>query len=282
MTVNPFATTGSAKAFHPDAVGVEPQDVIPEALILNITTQAGVVVGDEPVVRVPRVSFEDAPGFVPEGDAIEESDPDDSESLIATGAIALLTTATEDQLAQGQASALLNSAVRRAMVRKANRALLSQPAPTSPDIIPPPGVLVQSHRDGGVIGDSLDELIDAIALIEDDGGVATHILASPTAWADLQRLKTAEDSNVSLVGAGTTSATRQLLSLPVLVDRDVPAGTVAVLDRSAILAVWGALEVATSRDFHFNRRSVSIRAWWRFGAKVAHPNRVVSLGVGGS
>ena len=32
----PFATTNAAKAFHPDVVALAPQDVIPEALIIQI------------------------------------------------------------------------------------------------------------------------------------------------------------------------------------------------------------------------------------------------------
>ncbi|OBI18619.1 hypothetical protein A5712_21635 [Mycobacterium sp. E2327] len=278
----PFNTTGSAKAFHLDVQGVEPQDVIPEALILQTSTKAGDVEGDEPAVRVPRVTLDGAPGFVPEGDAIDESDPDDSETVIHTGKIAVLTSVSREQYGQGTASSLLNAAVRRSMVRKANSAYLAQAAPVGPAVTPPAGLLHQSFHDGGILDESLDALIDAVAYIEDDGGVASHIIASPTAWAELQKFKTATDSNQSLVGAGTSSATRQVLSLPVVTDRDVPAGQLVVVDKNAILAVWGQLLIATSSDYHFNRDSIAIRATWRFGQQIAHPNRVVVLGIGGS
>ena len=89
-----------------------------------------------------------------------------------------------------------------ALILKADAAYLSQAAPTPPATTPPAGLLNLSPTDGGTIADDLDALIDAIAAIEDASGSATHILANPQAWAELVKLKTATDSNVSLVGAG--------------------------------------------------------------------------------
>jgi hypothetical protein len=45
----------------------------------------------EPAVRVPFVEIPDGDvGFVPEGDDIEEADPDSSEVVIHTGKVAVL------------------------------------------------------------------------------------------------------------------------------------------------------------------------------------------------
>lgn len=117
---------------------------------------------------------------------------------------------------------------------------------------------------------------------ENVGGEATHILSNPTAWATLAKMKAATDSNVSLVGAGTEAAERRLLGLPVLVDRDVPASSIIVLDRDAILSVYGGLQIATSKDYYFNRDAIAVRATWRFGAQINDTSRVVLLGVDGS
>ena len=55
------------------------------------------------------------------------------------------------------------------------------------------------------MADDLDAVIDAVAAIEDASGQATHIVGSPQSWADLSKVKQADNSNVSLVGAGTTA-----------------------------------------------------------------------------
>jgi hypothetical protein len=44
----------------------------------------------------------------------------------------------------------------------------------------------------------------------------------PQSWGDLSKFKQFTDSNVSLVGAGTTAATRTLLSVTVLVSNSLP------------------------------------------------------------
>ncbi len=87
---------------------------------------------------------------------------------------------------------------------------------------------------------------------------------------------------MSLVGAGTESAERKLLSLPVTVDRDVPAVSIIVLDKKAVPSVIGNVQVASSQDFLFDKDSIAVRATVRFGAKIADADRVVLLGVDGS
>jgi HK97 family phage major capsid protein len=278
----PFNTNASEKAFHVDVQGVEPQDVIGEALVLTTSTKAGDVEGDEPAVRVPRLTLDGSPDFVAEGDTINDSQPDDSETVIHTGKVAVLTSVSREQYGQATTASLLNAAVRRALVRKANAAYLAQAAPSGPAVTPPAGLLEQDYFDGGTLDESLDALVDAVAHIEQDGGVASHVVCNPLAWATISKLKAFVDSNQSLVGAGTTSATRQLLSLPVYVDRDVPDNQLVVLDKNAVLSVWGQLLIATSSDFLFDRDSIAIRATFRFGSKIAHEDRVVVLGVGGS
>ena len=68
------------------------------------------------------------------------------------------------------------------------------------------------------MADDLDAVIDAVAAIEDASGQATHIVGSPQSWADLSKVKQADNSNVSLVGAGTTAPSRTPGSLPVHVN----------------------------------------------------------------
>lgn len=89
-----------------------------------------------PSVLVPYVSFEDQPGFVAEGTPIPESDPEDTQVQIFTGKVAILVPVSREQMGQPDASALLSSAAREAVIRKANRAFLTQAAPVAPAATP--------------------------------------------------------------------------------------------------------------------------------------------------
>lgn len=148
-----------------------------------------------------------------------------------------------------------------------------------PVYTPPAGLTAQGLTDGGTLGSDLDEFADAIALIETAGGTANVVLAHPSAWAAITKLKAATDSNVSLVGAGVDAAQRQLLGVTVYVDRDVPVDSLIVADRAAILSAYGNIEIATSQDYLFGDHAVAIRSVFRFGAKVADVGRVVQIAV---
>lgn len=113
---SPFATTNSAKVFHADVIGVAPTEVIPDALVVQPSTKAGAVEGDEPAVRVPFVEIPSADvGFLPEGDDIDEASPDSPEVLTHTGEIAVLVKVSREQYGQGSAASMLSDAVRRAL-----------------------------------------------------------------------------------------------------------------------------------------------------------------------
>jgi HK97 family phage major capsid protein len=137
---------------------------------------------------------------------------------------------------------------------------------TAPATHPPAGLL--SHATAaGTVADDLDEVIDAVSAIEAlPGGVVTNIVASPDSWATLAKLKTAVDSNVSLIGAGTESPTKTLLSIPVTVTSAMPANKVLLVDKNKTLSAYGTLMVARSDDYYFGSDNVALRATLRFGA----------------
>lgn len=274
-----FATTNSAKAWHPDVQGLAPAEIIPDALIIATSSKAGVVEGDEPAVRVPFVNFEGEIGFVPEGADIPEADPDDTEVVIHTGKVAALAKISYEQYSTGTAATLLSDAMRRDLIRKANAAYLAQAAPTGGNTTPPAGLLNLSPTNGGIVADDLDAVVDAIADIEDAGGSATHIIASPGAWAEVSKFKDGDTSNRSLIGAGTDAVIRSLLGVPVLVSNSMPNLGMLVLDQSAILSVYGDVRLAVSSEAYFKSDSIGLRATFRFGAKIADTGRVVKLTV---
>lgn len=272
-------TPTSPKAFALDVLGRPPETIIPTALIIQATTKAGVVEGDEPAVRVPAINLDASVGFVPEGNNIPEANPDLAELVILTGKIAELIKVSREQLAQENALDLISHEIRRSMIAKADWALLQQPAPVSPATHPPAGLLAHAS-DAGTIAGSLDALIDAIAVIESlPGGVATHIIANPSAYAALRQFKKGTGSNESLLGAGTEAGAKTLLSLPVLTTVAMPADQVLVLDKHQVLSAYGEFKFARSDDFYFGSDNVALRATLRFGAGTVEPNAMQVLTV---
>lgn len=168
------------------------------------------------------------------------------------------------------------------MVLKADGAFLAQPRPAAGALTPPAGLLNQDHSKGGAILDNLDALSDAIAQIESEGGSADVIVASPAGWSTVSKIKTAVDTNVSLLGPPGVAAQRQLLSVPVRVAASVPDDRLLLIDKRAVLAAYSPLELATSADASFRRRSIETRLWWRLGATISHPQRVIELTVPGT
>ena len=265
--------TGTA-GWSPDVQEFVPTDVVPDALILQTSTVAGSVEGDAVAVRVPFVDDADA-AIVAEGATISESDPDLNEAVVFTVKVAQLVRLSYEQFSQDGTAAELSRSVSRAVTVKANQVYLTQAAPTAPATYPPAGLLnVSGIVPGGAVDGSLDELIDLVAELEGNGATPSAIVCDPVAWARLRKLKTATDSNASLIGAGTNDAQRLLLDLPVLTTPAMTAGSGVVVDKSAIVSAVGQVRVAQSEQAYFSADSMAVRCTWRFGAAVMHPDRI--------
>lgn len=198
---------------------------------------AGVIEGDEPVVRVAWIDDATA-DFVAEGAVILEPQPDLAEVLVATGKVSQLVRLSREQWSQPETASQLAQSVARAVTRRADVAFVDQAAPTPPALGPSTGLLhVTGIVDGGAVGSNLDSLVDLIAELQQNLSVPSHILLSPTGWAEFRKLKTGGVSvNESLLGAGTNDAMAMLLSLPVLVNIALPDYSGLVIDRSAIVS----------------------------------------------
>lgn len=275
----PITTSTSAVSWSPDVVSFQPADVIPEALPLVAGTLAGSVEGDAVAVRVPYV-VDDEAGFTAEGAEITVADPELAEVTIFTGKVAQIVAISREQWSQTNTTNRLATSVQRAIIRKANAAFLSQPAPTAPATTPPAGITnVDGILTGTTVAGSLDGLVDLVAQIEANEGTASHVLLSPLAWAAVRKLKVSSDSNASLVGAGTDDAERRLLGLPLIVTPALSGLNGLVIDRSAVVVAAGTVDVATSEHARFTRDQILLRASWRFGANLIHPNRVGTFTV---
>lgn len=274
-----ITTTDSAASWRPDIAAFAPSDVIPDAIILSAATVAGSIEGDAPMLRVPYVD-DDTAAFIAEGDEIPEGDPDLSEVLVATAKISQLLRLSREQFEQEGTAQELGDSVRRAIVKKANIAFLTQAAPTNPAVTPPAGLLnVAGIVNGGAVATHLDALIDVIATLESNGGAPTGIILDPVAWARLRKFKTGTGSAASLLGAGTMDSTRMLLDLPVTVTPALAAGTGLIVDSAATVAAAGQVQVAQSTDAYFSSDSIALRATWRIGWNLVRPNRLAKFTV---
>ena len=268
------ATTGnSAKAWAPDVYTFAPADVVPESLYLQCTTVAGSIDGDEPAVRVAYVD-DDSADFVAEADEIDESQPTLAEVLVYTGKVSQLIRLSNEQYNQDGTAQQLSASVGRAIVRRADQALISQAAPTPPATAPATGLLnVSGIVNGGAVATSLDKLVDLIATLQTNLSTPSHIVLGPLGWAELRQFKTASGYATSLLGAGTTDAVPMLLGLPVIVNVAITDYAGLVVDRSAVVSAVGPVVIATSSDVYFAHDSVGLRATWRVGHNIVRPDR---------
>lgn len=267
-------TNNSATAWSPDLSVFAPEEVVPEALILQTSSVVGEIEGDEPAVRVAYVDDATAQ-FTAEADVIPESDPTLDERLVYTGKITQLVRVSAEQYRQANTSNALATSVRRAIVKKANEAYLAQPAPANGVTTPPPGILnIPGTVNGGEIDANLDALVDLIAELESNGSTPTHIILDPVGWAALRKLKTSATTETTLLGAGTTDAQRILLDLPVLVSSAMTANTGLIIDQGATVSAVGPVRVATSEHVYFTSDSIALRATWRIGWNLVRPDRV--------
>jgi hypothetical protein len=100
-------------------------------------------------------------------------------------------------------------------------------------------------------------------------------------YGEIRKIKVGTEYNASLLGAGTSDI-KPMLSLPVLVNPQVPAYTGLVVDRRAVVSAAGVVSIATSTDRYFDSDSVALRATWHIGHCVPSPNRLGKFTIAGS
>lgn len=277
----PFTATtvNSAAAWRPDLFAFEPADAVPDAAILNHTTIGGTIEGDQPVLRVAYVIDDDAQ-FYAEGATFDEAEPELNEALVYTRKFGQLVKLTREQYRQNGTADELARSVARAMTVKADSALLAQPAPVGPATAPVAGLTNwPGIVDAGEIGFDLDQLIDLEAEVRGNGANPTAWILAPTTWAALRKLKTGDTANTGLLGAGTDDSEPRLLSIPVVVNAQMPAYSGVLVDRTQIISAVSALEIATDASRYFDSDSVAVRATWRTGHTVPRPNRIGTFTV---
>ena len=206
-------------------------------------------------------------GFVAEAAPIPDAAQQFAEVVLTTDKVATIGKYSFETLQQPEAARLVVESLSRSVTRSANAAYLNSASAPS-GLLTTAGIV-----DGGTVGTNLDELVDAVSGIESDGGAATHVIASPNAWAALSKLKTATDSEANLLGAGLAAGQRSLLGVPVLVSADMPSNKLLVLDKSAVIAAQSPVRLTRSEDAYFANDVVGIKVIWRIGWAVDAPGQ---------
>ena len=268
MTV--VTTTSAAYPWRPDETFFTAGDVVPQALILQTSTVAGSVDGDQPAVRVAYVDDAESAAYIAEASAITEDDPTLAEIVVRTRKISRLVALSAEQFRQDQTAEQLAQSVSRDLVRKADASYIDDTNPVGLQSVA--GTVSGGHIGSG---DGLDALIDLVAELESNGAVPTHIVMDPLGWAELRKLKVGGVStNESLLGAGVTDAALLVLGLPVLKSRFITPYHGLVVDSSAVVSAIGPVSIATSEHALFASDSVQLRATWRIGWGVTRPDRI--------
>lgn len=277
MAIN---TTNTAASWSPDLTTFQAAEAIPEALILRASTVAATTLqGDAPVARVAWVN-DAAARFAQEGSYLEEDTPDLAEVVVPTAKVTQLLKISREQWHQEQTGSQLSASTTRAITKKANDAFVSQPAPPSPDWLPLVGVAnTPQVITQGPLVDNLDPLADALALVESNGGSPSLIIAHPMAWGALRNFKTSANDNTTLLGAGTADTEKRLFGMEVITTPAAPEDSLVVIDPTAIASAVGPLEVAQSEHQYFDEDSIALRATWRIGWAVQHPDRIAVVTV---
>ncbi|MGW0038410.1 phage major capsid protein [Gordonia sp. NPDC003376] len=276
----PITTKTTDAGWSPDVQAFAPTDIVPDALIVQASTKAATVEGDDVATRVCYI-VDDAAQVSPEGAEIPEANPDLSESLVFSSKITQLVRVSREQFGQSGVGNQLDASLRRALTKKANELFVAQAAPTAPAVAPMAGLVnVAGIVAGDPVADNLDNLIRLVAELQANGANPTHLILDPVGWANLRTLKVAANSNQSLLGAGTNDAAQLLLSIPALVSPAVPASSGLVVDAAEVISAYGEIMLGTSDQAYFSSDSIAVRATWRVGHVVPRANRIGKFTIG--
>jgi HK97 family phage major capsid protein len=267
MAVN----SSQLKGWSPDVQSFLPDDALPDLLLPKVATiVAGAIHGDEPSVRVPYITDDGDSVITAEGAAIAQDDPVRAEVVIQTHKLAKLVVLSRESFEDGATSTLVANSSGRAISSAANAIVVAAIKGTT-------GII-----DGGSVGANLDTISDAMATVATNGAHGSVILVGPAGWSSVRKLKSATDSNLSILGAGTADAAPTIFGSPVIVDNAVGADDLFIVDPSAIAAADGMVEAAVSEERYFELDSVGMRTTYRFGLAVQRANRIAKISLAAS
>ena len=274
-------TTGD-ESLYP-SLAFRAQDLVPEALLFSITTKAGRIEGDAPVVRVPIVTADPSPAFVREGQQITRDTPELAEVRFNTAKLGNIFRQSNESATSDNANNLLALSMKRSIVIAADTALLQnnpgeqdadwQPTGLFNDTSIP--VSADTFGTAGKPSESFNAVSNAITTISVNGGNASHIVMHPNVW---KTFTDAIDANGrSILGDPATATEKALWGLPVIVTSCAPDGKILVLDKTAIVSADSNILFSKSGEAAFEYDSIVWRTTFRLGWKPVKPKRCMII-----
>ena len=255
-------------------------DIIPQALVLTQATYAGSVEGDKPKVVVPYVATPDNTQVVAEGGTIAESDATIKEAAITTVKVPQLAVLSNESITENELLTMVQNALGNAVTDKADALLLAAPAPEEGQSGLTGLFNTKNVLDGGELTaqTGLAPIIKAIGDIGANNGTPTALIMNPSTWAQLLMLKLSDGTPLVTPDVANTP-TPSLYGLPVILNRQAPAGKILVNSQAEVIAVVSQMTITGSAERYFERDSFGIRLTMRLGWTVIHPNRLATITV---
>ena len=281
MTATTHTTEEKLKGLYPDQ-SFPYKEAVPSALILDprVSTIAGAIEGDAPVIRVPYVKSDPEAGFVKEGAEIQESDGQLDEVLVRTGKIATIIRQSNESASFSTATELIAAGVSRSIVTKADSAFLTNAKAGSEDeqngpvgLLNVDGLNVIEATESTLV----DSVADAKATIGTNNGTPTAIIVNFKTEATLRKLK--DNTKKALLIDPTKADALMLHGLPVIINKAMPDNTMFVVSAAEIIAAVGNVKLAASGDALFSYDSIQRRATWRIGYKPVHADRLAKITI---
>jgi|LSQX01.1.fsa_nt_gb HK97 family phage major capsid protein len=222
-------------------------------------------------MRFPVLLTDMAAAWTPEGEEITPSDPVTDEVTVTPAKVAGLAVVSRElaEDSSPEAAEVVGESLARAIVAQLNKAFVGNMAAPAPAGLASLTGLVSV--DTGATLTNLDPLATAVAEAENEGANITAWLASPDDALALALLKTATGSNETLLNE------RAGLGRPIIVGKDLTAGTLYGIDRTKVYAVVREdvrIDVSDQSFFTSDRIAIrgTVRASWAF-----MPGAVVKL-----
>lgn len=287
MAIN---TNSGIMAWNPERTTLPASDVTPEALVLNplVATIAATPQGDASYVRIPFIAADPDAEIVAEGEDLPEGDATRAEIHVYARKIGILQKISREaygqQLAGDNASAgasdLFTESLKRAVTAKLDGMFVN--APERRDDVYAPGLATDTTDaviDAGIIAGNLDPIVDALALVSDNGASPTCILTSNSGWAALQKLKYADGRPV-VNPAAQEAALPQIAGLPVVRSAAVPKDKLLIIDAANIIVALTDVTVDVDASTYFRSDSIAVRATARLGWGIVQRGRIARLTIG--
>ncbi|NLA55329.1 MAG: phage major capsid protein [Corynebacterium humireducens] len=303
MTI--ITTPGSIAAISPDSTAFHAFDVLGTSLINTVgTLVSDGELNDRAVIRIPHFGDPDELDFVAEGEEIPESTTGLKEITVGTKKLATLHSASNEALRSGAGRAqglgsMISTHVLGSLRTSADAKVFGDALVTTVSGAKLHGLGMLAGVTTAELGDNLDVFTDAFLNVMAHGGAEEDIsvVAHPTVWAHVTRLKETGVSNRPLLDAvsGTTVVplpnteagligpqqvtARTIYGRPVFLSRHATLAGILVVDRKNIVTAAEPARVDVSEHAKFSRDSTDIRGTERIGWQVHNPARVTRITI---